>query len=356
MTALRQGVDPDSTTYTSMPLKFNDPKYGPIDVHTYSNSYIGRANLVRATLQSDNSIYQQLDLDVGPDNVKQTAVDMGIPASKLHGYPAEGLGGIRSGVSPLMMANAYATIASGGWRNRITSVRKVCFPKRNGGYDCHVQKPHRHKAFDDGVTSEVTRILKMNVQEGTGTKAQFGCPAAGKTGTVDDFTDAWFVGFTPHLATAVWVGHATERRTLGGGMAGGEVAAPIWGAYMKVAHGKYCGDFPAPKHPFQSQPFFGHYATTGVKDNKAGDYTTDKNGGSSLETGKTGADGKGTGNGSTKYPPDQYASPPQEAPQTQSPPATTTPQTPTQTPTPGATGTNGGTGTTAAGGTGAPPP
>jgi penicillin-binding protein 1A len=360
MTALRKGVDPDSTTYTSMPLKFDDPKYGPIDVHTYSNSYIGRANLVKATLQSDNSIYQQLDLDLGPDEVKRTAIDMGIPAQKLHGYPAEGLGAIRSGVSPLMMANAYATIASGGWRNRVTAVRRICFPKRLGGFSCRGEKVHRHRAFEDGVTAEATKILKMNVQEGTGTKAQYGCPAAGKTGTVDDFTDAWFVGYTPHLATAVWVGHATERRTLGAGAAGGEVAAPIWGTYMKVAHGKYCGDFPAPKTPFVSSPFFGKYAQTGVKDNKVdpGSYTTDANGGSSLETGKNkGKKGK-TDTGSTQYPPSAYKSPPQGTPDTQAPPSQTpatptTPQTPAtpQTPTPAPDG-----GTAAPAGGTAPPP
>jgi penicillin-binding protein 1A len=360
MTALRKGVDPDTTTYTSMPLKFDDPKYGPIDVHTYSNSYIGRANLVKATLQSDNSIYQQLDLDLGPDEVKRTAVDMGIPAKKLHGYPAEGLGAIRSGVSPLMMANAYATIASGGWRNRVTAVRRICFPKRLGGFSCRQEKAHRHRAFDDGVTSKATDILKMNVQEGTGTKAQYGCPAAGKTGTVDDFTDAWFVGYTPRLATAVWVGHATERRTLGPGAAGGEVAAPIWGTYMKVAHGKYCGDFPKPTTPFVSSPFFGKYAKTGIKDNKVdpGSYTTDSNGGSSLETGKSkGKQGK-TDNGSTQYPPSAYKSPPQstpdtQAPQTQTPATPTTPQTPAtpQTPTPAPDG-----GTAAPAGGTAPPP
>jgi len=353
MTALRKGVDPDTTTYTSMPLKFNDPKYGPIDVHTYSNSYIGRANLVRATLQSDNSIYQQLDLDLGPDEVKQTAVDMGIPASKLHGYPAEGLGAIRSGVSPLMMANAYATIASGGWRNRITAVRKICFPKKLGGFSCRTEKAHRHKAFQDGVTAKATEILEKNVQAGTGTKAQYGCPAAGKTGTVDDFTDAWFVGYTPRLSTAVWIGHATERRTLGEGAAGGEVAAPVWGAYMKTAHGKFCGEFPQPKQPFVSSPFFGQYAKTGIKGNQVdpGSYTTDNNGGSSLETGKKGnggANGQGTGNGTTKYPPDAYKSPPQGTPDTQGPTQTQAgaappAATPTQTP------------VTPAGGT-APPP
>jgi penicillin-binding protein 1A len=353
MTALRKGVDPNSTTYTSMPLKFNDPTWGPIDVHTYSGSYIGRANLVKATLASDNSIYQQLDLDLGPANVTQTARDMGIK-SPLETLPAEALGGIKHGVSPLEMANAYATIASNGWRNKVSAVRKVCFPKKLGGFDCKVEKARRHRAFEDGVTAEATKILKANVEGGTGTKAQIGCPAAGKTGTVDDFTNAWFVGYTPKLATSVWIGHATEVRTLGAGAAGGEVAAPIWGQYMKVAHGKYCGDFAKPKHAFVSTPFFGKYAKTGVKDNKVdpSTYQKDPSGAQKLETGK---DGKGTGNGSTKYPSDQYQGQPQAAPETTTPPAAATPDpaaaAPTGTGTP-ATGAPTGTG----GGTGAPPP
>jgi penicillin-binding protein 1A len=353
MTALRKGVDPNSTTYTSMPLKFNDPTWGPIDVHTYSGSYIGRANLVKATLASDNSIYQQLDLDLGPANVTRTARDMGIK-SPLETLPAEALGGIKHGVSPLEMANAYATIASNGWRNKVSAVRKVCFPKKLGGFDCKVEKAHRHRAFEDGVTAEATKILKANVEGGTGTKAQYGCPAAGKTGTVDDFTNAWFVGYTPKLATSVWIGHATEVRTLGAGAAGGEVAAPIWGQYMKVAHGKYCGDFAKPKHAFVSTPFFGKYAKTGVKDNKVdpSTYQKDPSGAQDLETGK---DGKGTGNGSTKYPNDQYQAPPQQAPATTAPPAAATPDpaaaAPTGTGTPAANAPTG-----AGGGTGAPPP
>jgi penicillin-binding protein 1A len=355
MTALRKGVDPNSTTYTSMPLKFNDPKYGPIDVRTYSGSYIGRANLVKATLTSDNSIYQQLDLDVGPDQVKQTAKDMGIK-SKLNGYPSEGLGAIEHGVSPLEMANSYATIASGGWRNRVTSLRKVCLPQPYaGGFKCETLKPHRHKAFSDGITYEATKILKMNVQQGTGTAAQIGCPAAGKTGTVDDFTDAWFVGYTPRLSTAVWVGHAKDRRTLGAGSAGGTVAAPIWGTYMKIAKGKFCGDFPLPKEPFQAAPFFGRYATTGVKGNQAGSYTTNGSGDQSLETGTDGTgDGTGgtTGGGGTEYPSDQYSAPPQDSPDVQTP---QTPQTPATPETP-ATPDPGGGGTGDTGGTGAPPP
>ncbi|WP_205696287.1 transglycosylase domain-containing protein [Conexibacter sp. SYSU D00693] len=325
MAALRRGVDPNSTSYTSMPLKFNDPEYGPIDVKTYSGSYIGRANLVKATLTSDNSIYQQLALDVGPDQVAQTARDMGIK-SKLLGYPAESLGGLRHGVSPLEMANAYATIASGGFRNRATAITKVCFPLGSGKFDCRTRKARRHKAFSDGVTYEATKILEKNVTGGTGTKAQIGCPAAGKTGTTDDFTDAWFVGYTPRLATAVWVGHAKDKRTLGPGSAGGEVAAPIWGDYMKTAHGKFCGQFPKPTEPFKARPFFGKYARTGVKGNKADrDYRIDPGGATDLERGRDDRapgdlyedlDGNGGGNGGTGGQ------------------GTSTPSTPTPTPTP----------------------
>jgi penicillin-binding protein 1A len=362
MTALREGVDPDTTTYTSMPLKFDDPIYGPIDVHTYSNTYLGRANLVKATLASDNSIYQQLDLDVGPPNVTQTARDMGIK-SPMESVPAEGLGGLKHGVSPLEMANAYATIASGGWRNRVSAVNKVCFPKKgNVGYDCETQKAHRHRAFEDGVTAEATKILEENVQGGTGTKAQIGCPAAGKTGTVDDFTDAWFVGFTPRLSTSVWIGHATDRRTLGPGAAGGEVAAPIWGQYMKIAKGKFCGDFPAPKTPFVASPFDGKYARAGVKDNKVdpSTYETDTQGSQDLETGKSGGKkgpseqtGQTTTPGGTTAP--QTTTPAATTPATQTPAnPTPAPQAPsTQDP---AASSPPASGQDAAGGTGAPPP
>ncbi len=309
MTALRRGVDPNGTTYTSMPLDFNDPQWGPIKVKTYSNSYIGRANLVKATLTSDNSIYQQLDLDMGPEEVKKTAYDMGI-TTHLNGYPAEGLGGLRLGVSPLEMSRAYASIANGGYRVRPISVTKVVFPD---GHSEVPFKPQRTKIFSDGVAAEATKILKMNIQSGTGTRANIGCPAGGKTGTTDAFSDAWFVGFTPRLSTAVWVGHANSREPMPGA-AGGVAAAPIWGAYMRVAKGKFCGDFPPPTEPFQATPFFGRYAKTGVRDNKAAPVAPE---GSTQAKGfETGKDGGKKDSGGKAYDPSVYESPPQPAPTT----------------------------------------
>ena len=163
------------------------------------------------------------------------------------------------------MANAYATIASGGWRNRPKAITKVCFSRRASA----TTSPSRAgtRAFEDGVTAEATEILRKNIQSGTGTKADIGCPAAGKTGTTDDFSDAWFVGYTPRLSTSVWVGHANARVPMPG-VAGGTIPATIWHDFMKVAKGKYCGDFPKPKVPFKSAPFFGKYAKTGVRGNR----------------------------------------------------------------------------------------
>src|SRR3712207_965705 len=146
--------------------------YGRIDVKTYDGSYGGSMNLVTATLKSDNSVYQQLALDLGPDVVRSTAKSMGI-TSKLEGYPGEILGGVGYCCSPLEMANAYATIASGGLRNRPTAIASVRFPD---GHVDHPGRGPRKRVWKDGVSAKGIDILKRNIQSGTGTKANIGCP------------------------------------------------------------------------------------------------------------------------------------------------------------------------------------
>ena len=318
MTALRNGVNPDSTTYESHPLDLNTP-FGPWKVQTYSHSYGGNMNITQATLQSDNTVYAQMDLDLGPKQVRKTAYDLGI-RTHLNAYPAEGLGGLRIGVSPLEQTNAYATIASAGIRHRPIAIRKVVFPD---GRTDNLGKPRGVRAFKDGTTYKATQILQKNIQEGTGTAADVGCPAGGKTGTTDSFSDAWFVGFTPRLTTGVWVGYPNQRVSMtnvhGIEVAGGTFPARIWHDYMETAKGSYCGDFPQPKTPFKAAPFFGKYASTGGNGQGTSDGNSVTGGGGSaqgFETNGTGGGGGGssTGGGGGKYDKRFYASPPQPQP------------------------------------------
>ena len=183
-----------------------------MEIKTYSGKGGGSMNLHRATLASDNSVYTQLAADLGPDKVKETARMMGIK-SKLIGYCAESLGGLEDGVSPLEMANAYATIANGGYRNRPRVIRKIT--TREGPQKLPARwRVHRTKAFSDGVTYEAIKILQANITGGTGGQRADRLPAGGKTGTTDKNIDAWFVGFTPRLSTAVWVGFPGSTQDL----------------------------------------------------------------------------------------------------------------------------------------------
>jgi penicillin-binding protein 1A len=297
--AVLEGVDPDSTSYTSRPLAINDPEYGEWNVRTFGDSYSGSMSLTSATLASDNTVYAQLILDIGPDKVCHTAKLLGI-TTKLDCYPAEGLGGLTRGVTTLEMANAYATLAAGGVRRRATGIARVQFPD---GKSERLGKPKGKRVMTDGQAYEVTKILKSNVTSGTGTRANYGCPAAGKTGTTDEAKDAWFVGYTPRLSAAVWVGYPDAGVAMPGAQ-GGEYAAPVWNAFMTPAHGDFCEDFAYPEVPFVASPFFGKYSSTGgagTGDDYYDDGSTD-----------TGTD--------PNYDPNLYESAPQEAPEV-TPPA-----------------------------------
>jgi penicillin-binding protein 1A len=276
-------------------------------------------NLVSATVQSDNTVYAQLDLDVGPDAVRQAAYDLGI-TTKLDGYPAEGLGGLRLGVSPLEMANAYATIADGGVRHKPIAIKRVVFPD---GKSEDLGKPIGKRTFTDGVAYEATKILEQNVQRGTGTAAAIGCPVAGKTGTVDDYTDAWFIGYTPHLTSAVWVGYPNQKVPMysvhGIRVAGGTFPAQIWHDYMSKVVGGDCSSFNQPTQSPSFSPFFGKYSRSGGGYGY-GNGSTDSGNGNGNGNGAANGNG-GTGPGTGAYNNRRYyESPPQAAPKVTPPP------------------------------------
>jgi penicillin-binding protein 1A len=133
----------------------------------------------------------------------------------------------------------------------------------------HLGNPAHTQVFTDGQAYAATQVLKGVIAQGTGTAANYGCPAAGKTGTAENLANAWFVGYTPKLSTAVWVGYPGGNVPMANGF-GGTLAAPIWHDYMAQASDGYCGDFPVPNQSFQGTPFFGQFATTGSSSQGSG--------------------------------------------------------------------------------------
>jgi penicillin-binding protein 1A len=286
--ALEQGISP-STSYPapgSLPIP---PQYGTGVVKNFAGegSKGGSMDLKTATLKSVNTVFFQLGLDIGMKNVTKTARAMGI-TSKLQSFPSESLGAAE--VTPMENARVYATIANGGMRVTPRAITKVVF--ENGDVK-RPQPVRRVRAVPVAVASEVNRILQADIKGGTAASANFGCPAGAKTGTTDGPSDVWLAGFTPRLATAVWVGYPKSRKTIvstsqaGGNIQGASVSAPIWKEYMQGAHGDFCGDFQG------LVPFKG---TRG----RAGSST------SLGTTGQSGYTGTGSTDGTTGGTTDQY--------------------------------------------------
>jgi penicillin-binding protein 1A len=239
-TALREGIAP-STVFASRPVSiFMGDRYWV--VHNYENDYIGAANLVTATVQSDNSVYAQLTRLVGPGRVAATARAAGI-VRHLNPYFAIGLGA--DPVSPLEMARAYSTFANQGYRvdgrifgNRPRAIARVRNP---AGKVVDDNRPVLHPVLSRNDAALLTNILEGVIRSGTGRRAALPDRiAAGKTGTTENYGDAWFVGYTPQLATAVWVGYPNKLVPMlsqyhGDPVAGGTFPAEIWRAFTTLA-------------------------------------------------------------------------------------------------------------------------
>ena len=323
--------DPSQTYYTS---KFLPAGWEPADpswsVHTAEESYAGTIDVAKATTISDNTVFAQLAADIGWNKLDATAHAMGI-TSPLDANPSEVIGGLRVGVTTEEMADAYATLANGGSHVSPTIISKVAFPD---GSSLNLGDPPHKQVFSSGETYDATKVLETVIQSGTGTAANYGCPAAGKTGTANNMDNAWFVGYTPQLSTAVWVGYPQGNIAMPDGF-GGALAAPIWHDYMAQASNGFCGDFPQPSTKWHGTAYFGPHSSTGTPSTAGG-------GGSGFGS------GSGSGSGSGYYNPGLYAQPPQPA----TPSKPTGGGAPTPSPPGGGNGNGGGHGGGAGGGGG----
>ena len=239
-TALKEGISP-STIFASRPVSiFIGDRYWV--VHNYENDYTGSANLVTATIQSDNSVYAQLTRLVGPARVAAMARAAGI-TRHLNPYFAIGLGA--DPVSPLEMARAYSTFANDGYRvdgrgfgNRPRAIARV---RDAAGKVVDDNRPVLHRVLSRNEDALLTSILEGVIRSGTGVRAALpDRAAAGKTGTTENYGDAWFVGYTPQLTTAVWVGYPNRLVPMltqyhGDPVAGGTFPAEIWRAFTTLA-------------------------------------------------------------------------------------------------------------------------
>lgn len=249
VTALLQGMSPNKT-YQSGPVTI-PMKQGPawhVDNYTEGKGY-GSMSIAQGTVKSVNALYARLMMDVGAKNVVKTCHKLGI-TSPIEPNPAIALGGLSKGVSPFEMAVAMATLGDNGIRHKPIAITRIVDPV---GKTIVKNKPKGRRAIPSGVAATATSVLQGVIKGGTGTAANIGRPAAGKTGTAQSHRDAWFIGYTPDLATAVWVGYPNKQKEMfsvhGVKVTGGSFPAQIWHDFMLPAHENI------PVHDFPYSPY-----------------------------------------------------------------------------------------------------
>jgi penicillin-binding protein 1A len=244
--ALEQGVSPASV-WTSAPMTFNVSKREKFVVHNFEDKYSGSISLANALAYSDNSVFSQLGIKVGVRKIARLANRMGLH-TKVSTNLAITLGALKEGVNPLEMAYAYSTIANDGrrvtgsmpaWKNGPVAIEEV----RSGDNRKVIAKDKRRwiQVVPTPIAQEAKLLMHGVVTHGTGTRANLPNDfVAGKTGTTENYGDAWFVGFDDHYTVAVWVGFPDKlipMKTLYGGkpVEGGTYPAGIWHDFMVSA-------------------------------------------------------------------------------------------------------------------------
>jgi penicillin-binding protein 1A len=297
-TAIAEGISP-STQYLSAPFKYDPSEIGSCDTNpptawcpeTYDHSYVGPTSIENGTLRSDNTVFARLTLDVGPEKVADMARKLGVRTDLRTAegayVPSMGLGS--RVVTPLDLASAYSTIAAGGIYSKPMAIRKVILAGGKVDKESGWGVAQRERVIPDWVASEVTRILEENMTSGTGTGAYFGKTSAGKTGTTDNFADAWFCGFMPSLEATIWIGYPRGEIPMtsvhGIAVSGPTFPATIWRLFMERAlkYAPFPTAFPVgsePKwtsHKLQYAMSGGYYSSSGSSSGPAQSTTPSSN-------------------------------------------------------------------------------
>lgn len=247
--ALEQGIPLNSYWDYSTPQEIEYGGLEPWICANAGNNEPGIRTLEASLYLSTNTVFCQLSVAVGPENIVEVAHRMGIQ-SPLASIPAIVLGA--QAVSPLEMASAYSTIANNGERVETYLIERIEDADGNIIYQNQVQ---RTQVLEPALAAAVINTMEKVVSQGTGGGAYIGRPQAGKTGTHENNTDTWYMGFIPQYTTAVWVGfpdaqvemrNITVRGTLYSRVYGSTLAAPIWKEFMNIVTlGLPVEDFPA---------------------------------------------------------------------------------------------------------------
>jgi penicillin-binding protein 1A len=320
--ALESGISPESV-WSSRPKQFVVPHTHGKEyfvVKNYGNEYSGSNTLAGATTVSDNSVFAEVGIKVGTRKIARVARRLGI-RTPISTNDAMTLGGLREGVTPLDMAHAYETFATGG--KRVWNAKLGAPDKGPVGVD--VVRDSSGKVLVDnrktltaervmppGVAANVTSILETVIAYGTGKQAAIPGFAAGKTGTTENYGDAWFVGWNHDLTVAVWVGYPDKlvpmlTQFAGQPVAGGTFPALIWHNFMVqamalLAQRKAAADAARTGQPSDATtvPDTGSVVTTpsgGGASTQAGGQTTPATpkggGGTGTGAGGTGQGGRG---------------------------------------------------------------
>ncbi|WP_196603029.1 transglycosylase domain-containing protein [Pectinatus frisingensis] len=238
-TAFENNMTPDTRVDDS------EIKIGTWQPQNDDHQFHGVVNIRQIATESINIPTIKLAYSLGIDSVLSTAQKLGISTLVLDGAKndrnlASALGGLTKGVTPLEMAAAYSAFDNQGVYIKPTAIIKIV---DRTGKTIEEHQPEKHQAITQRSAYLLTSILQNALANGTGSRANIGRPAAGKTGTTDNYQDAWFIGYTPDLVTSVWVG--CDDNAVMPGMYGGTTPALIWKAFMsKALSGTKADNFP----------------------------------------------------------------------------------------------------------------